>query len=150
MEMTINRLQHSLAVAKKMKKIVALQPEKFECNADEAYLIGLLHDIGYEFSENQIDHAHNGGLFLKEQGYKYWREIYYHGTVQNEYNSVILIVLNYVDLTTGPNGESLSIEMRINDIVERYGKESIQALEAVELSHFVKNILNSYKLSNIK
>ncbi len=64
--MTTNRMQHSLAVARKMKKTVEDAGNRYPCTSEEAFLLGYLHDIGYEFADTQKEHAHAGGLLLKE------------------------------------------------------------------------------------
>lgn len=134
MEITIDRMKHSLAVAKKMKELVSTDPEKYMCSPEGAFVLGLLHDIGYEFSSEQREHANKGGLLLKEQGYKYWKEVYYHGIPQDEYDSPLLKLLNYVDMITGPTGEYMTVEQRIEDIAERYGDGSWQDIEARKLA----------------
>ena len=137
MEITIDRLKHSLSVAKKMKSLAIENQQKYPVDPDEAYVLGLLHDIGYEFAENQKDHSYIGGRILKEQGYKYWREVYYHGVPQEEYDSVMLRLLNYVDMITGPTGEYMTIRERIEDISRRYGEGSWQEQEAQRLSEII-------------
>lgn len=77
-----------------MKELVELNPDKFSANPDDVFILGILHDIGYEFTEDQLEHGHKGGLILKEQGYKYWREVYYHGLTQSEFSSSELWLLN--------------------------------------------------------
>lgn len=134
MNLTSDRLNHSLSVAKKMKELATCFPHKYPVNPEEAFILGLLHDVGYEFSDEQKEHANKGGLILKEQGYKYWKEVYYHGIPQDEYCSNMLSLLNYVDMITGPQGDYMTIEERINDIASRYGKDSLQAKEAMALS----------------
>lgn len=138
MTITINRLKHSLAVATKMKKMATESPNGYSVVPDDAFVLGLLHDIGYEFSQTQREHAHRGGLVLKAQGYRYWREIYYHGIPQEEYDSPMLRLLNYADMTTGPDGEQMTIQARINDIALRYGKESWQEQEAIALAEQIQ------------
>jgi putative nucleotidyltransferase with HDIG domain len=137
MKITEDRLKHILAVATKMKEIVKNNSEEYPVDPDAAFVLGILHDIGYEFSQKQQEHANKGGLVLKEQGYKYWKEVYYHGIPQREYDSSMLRLLNYADMTTGPTGEYMTIQERINDISERYGKGSWQEIDATEL---VKNL----------
>lgn len=134
MEITENRLKHSHAVAARMKELAIEKPEQFPVFPDEAFILGMLHDIGYEFVDEQSKHAHAGGEILKEQGYKYWQEVYYHGIPQVEFDSPMLRLLNYVDMITGPDGTYMTINERIEDIVERYGAASRQAKEAIELS----------------
>ena len=134
MEITIDRMKHSLAVAKKMKELTSADSEKYMCSPEDAFILGWVHDIGYEFSSEQKEHANKGGLLLKEQGYQYWKEVYYHGIPQDEYDSPLLQLLNYVDMITGPTGEYVTVEQRIEDIAKRYGKGSWQDKEARKLA----------------
>ncbi len=134
MMITDDRIKHSLAVAKKMKEMAAENPDKYPVEPGAAFVLGLLHDVGYEFSGEQKEHAHKGGSVLKEQGYKYWKEVYYHGIPQDEYDSPMLRLLNYADMITGPAGEYMTIEQRIEDIAKRYGEGSWQDLEARKLA----------------
>ncbi len=97
-------------------------------------VLGLLLAIGYEFFDVQNEHANKGGLVLKDQGYKYWKEVYYHGIPQDEYDSPMLRLLNYADMITGPAGEHMTIEQRIDDIAKRYGEGSRQTSEARKLA----------------
>jgi putative nucleotidyltransferase with HDIG domain len=128
--MSDSRMAHSLSVAKKMEQLAS----EYGLDAREAFTVGLLHDIGYEFCEQQKDHPIVGGEMLKAQGFKYWQEVSCHGKVNQKYSSQMLRLLNYADMTTGPNGESLQVSERLADIARRYGLESCQYLEAVELS----------------
>lgn len=50
MQITENRLKHILTVAMKMKAEVSKHPEDYPCSPDDAFILGFLHDIGYEFS----------------------------------------------------------------------------------------------------
>ncbi len=135
MEITIDRLKHSLSVARKMRALAIEDPQKYPVDPNEAYVLGLVHDIGYDFSDEQKEHAHKGGELLEAQGYKYWKEVYYHGVCQTEYDSVMLRLLNYVDMITGPTGEYVTIRERIEDIAQRYGKGSWQEEEAIKLTN---------------
>jgi predicted hydrolase (HD superfamily) len=124
MEITVDRLKHSAAVASKMKELATQHPGRYCAGLNDAFILGMLHDIGYEFSTIQEEHAHEGGLVLKEQGYKYWQEVYYHGVLQHEYDPPMLRLLDHADMITGPAGENRTIQERIEDIAKRYGKGS--------------------------
>ena len=102
------------------------------------YILGFLHDAGYAFVDKQEDHAKVAGEVLKAQGYKYWREVYYHGTFQEEYDSVELRLLNYMDITTSPSGDVVTIEERIEDKKQRYGENSYQFQEAFKLAKMIR------------
>lgn len=142
MDISSDRMNHILAVANKMREIAKNQPD-FAGLEEEMFILGFLHDVGYAFAEVQKEHAHLGGEKLKLQGYKYWQEVFHHGSPQNEYNSQELMLLNYVDMTTSPNGKSITIKERIEDIEKRYGSDSIQAKEAIIVAEKLKNIFDA-------
>ena len=135
MDITLDRLKHSLGVANKMRE---LAKDKAEVDSNDAFILGLLHDIGYQFTENTGEHAKVGGEVLRNQGYKYWKEVYYHGISQEDFESTMLQLLNYADMTIGPTGNELTIEERILDISNRYGKGSIQEETAIALAKQLK------------
>lgn len=133
------RVKHSLSVAKRMKELVLEQPIKYEISPDEAFILGLLHDIGYECCTEPKYHAGGGGMLLKGQGYKYWKEVYYHGLPQEVYTSSELRLLNYADMTTNANGDYVSIEERIEDIGARYGGDSVQVVTAMKVAKMLEH-----------
>lgn len=137
MKFTDSRLNHSLNVARKMKEIVQNNPDLFTCKPEEVFYLGIVHDIAYEFVNDPVFHEHKGGELLKELEFKYWKEVYYHGDPDTDYNSIELMLLNYADLITGPNGENLTISDRLSDIAIRYGESSIQYIKAKRLSEKV-------------
>lgn len=92
-----DRLKHSLAVARKMMEI-AKSRDLSEEQIKECFIIGYNHDIGYEFANNGINHNIIGGEILKNNGFKYWREVYYHGETNPEYESIYLDILNQADM----------------------------------------------------
>lgn len=57
-----NRLNHSLAVARKMVEIGKLYNLKDD-ELRDLYVLGFNHDIGYEY-ENNSNHGHIGGEIL--------------------------------------------------------------------------------------
>ena len=58
------KIRHSFAVAHAAKKIA----EKCGFNGEEAYILGLVHDIGCHFN-NGVQHPYNGYKLLKSLGY---------------------------------------------------------------------------------
>lgn len=60
--------------------------------------------------------------------------MYYHGVVQDSYDSPMLRLLNHADMTTGPNGDYMPVQERITDIADRYGKGSSQEITALKLA----------------
>ena len=117
-----DRLNHSLAVARKMVEI----GKEYNLNDDELkdlYVLGFNHDIGYEYGNNS-KHAHIGGEILKRNNYKYWKEIYYHGDINAEYTSLFLKILNKADMQIDKYGNDVGYIKRLEDIKKRYGENS--------------------------
>lgn len=124
------RVLHCLAVAEKMKAMcLDLNPRDFEM-ANEMFTLGLLHDIGYELSDNPVGHSRRGGEFLERQGYKFSMEVYFHGSVSEVYSSFALDLLNKADMSINSKGEDVGTEKRLAEILNRYGKDSYQYLNA--------------------
>lgn len=133
MSISDERLLHSIGVARKMKEIVLSNPQKYDVTPDEAFFLGFIHDIGYEFTDDQTEHSKKGGELLRKQNYKFWKEVYYHGIPQTDYDSPMLRLLNYSDMIIDNAGKQVTVEERLAGIVERYGKGSSQELDAIEL-----------------
>ncbi len=117
-----NRLNHSLAVAKKMVEIGKNYSLKYD-ELSDLYVLGFNHDIGYEYGNNS-NHAHIGGKILKRNNYKYWKEIYYHGDINSEYTSLFLNILNEADMQIDKYGNDVGYIKRLEDIKKRYGENS--------------------------
>ena len=95
--MNDDRLKHSIAVGRKMVKL-GKEHNLPEEDLNNLFLLGYNHDIGYEFEKSGVDHNIIGGNILKENGYKFWEEVYYHGNPDSEYNSLYLDILNEADM----------------------------------------------------
>lgn len=119
-----DRLKHSLAVARKMIEIGKLY-ELNENELQELFILGYNHDIGYQFGDNS-NHNIVGGILLRNTGYRYWKEVFYHGQVNIEYESLYLDILNMADMQIDKFGNDVGYTERLNDIKNRYGDESIQ------------------------
>ena len=118
-----DRLNHSFAVANKMIEI----GKKFkleESDLQDLFILGYNHDIGYEFSIDNTEHNIIGGQILKNNGYKYWKEVYYHGNPNAEYNSLFLKILNMADMQIDKYGNDVGFDKRLKDIKNRYGEDS--------------------------
>lgn len=121
---TENRWKHILGVARKAKEFAC----RFKPNdgkfAEDMFLLGVLHDMGYEFMESNAGHAAIGGEILKRNNYKYWQEVFLHGDETVEDMSDELFILNCADMSTGPSGENFTFEERLAEIASRFGKEA--------------------------
>jgi len=91
-----DKYQHIIQVARFMKKYC--EENEFDKSfCEEMFTLGILHDIGYEFTEH-AEHNYAGGQLLKNQNYKYYTEIMYHGIPNTKYVSKELDILNYADM----------------------------------------------------
>lgn len=123
MAFSSDRANHSLTVAKQMYE-KAMEKTGDEFYAKKMFHLGLVHDIGYQFSGNIIKHPLVGGEFLKFEGYEYWKEVCEHGNPSVINPSNELILLNWADMHTDGKGNRVSFGQRLKDIGERYGVES--------------------------
>lgn len=118
-----DRIKHSIAVARKMVAI-AKNKNLSEEEIKNCFVIGYNHDIGYEFTTNGINHNIIAGQILKNNNFKYWREIYYHGEINTDYNSVYLTILNQADMQIDKYGNDVGYSKRLEDIKNRYHENS--------------------------
>ncbi|MBR2833983.1 MAG: HDIG domain-containing protein [Bacilli bacterium] len=132
-----DRLKHSYAVAKKMMEI-AKEYNLSEEDIMNCFLIGLNHDIGYEFASNGLNHNKLGGQILRNNGFKYWQEVYYHGDIDCTYDSIFLDILNKADMQIDKCGNDVGYDKRLEDIKDRYGKDSITYKNCVILIESLK------------
>ena len=132
----LNRYLHCYNVGKKMQdySLNVLKWSKEKSN--EMFILGNLHDIGYEFD------SENDGLVLSEllekEGYKYYREIRYHAELQREYQSEEMDLLYFADLTVDGTGNWVSYDERLEDLINRYGKESKTVKDTIEIINYLK------------
>ena len=89
----------------------------------DLYLLGLNHDIGYEYGNND-NHGYIGGEILKRNNYKYWKEVYYHGNINTKFSSLFLEILNKADMQIDKYGNDVGYDKRLEDIKNRYGEKS--------------------------
>ena len=115
------RKQHIWAVAELMEKYGKERNFSDE-KCHELYVLGLLHDVGYQFLEEKDYVTHNvvGGEILKNQGYKFWREIYFHGVVNSPYQSEFLDLLNLADMHIDSEGNYVTLDGRLEELSKRY------------------------------
>ena len=119
-KMDNDRLKHCYAVAIKMIEI-GKEKGLTENELEELFMLGYVHDIGYQFGDNE-NHNIIGGNVLEKSNYKYWKEVYYHGIPNSEYKSLYLDILNTADMMIDKFGNDVGFEKRLYDIKNRYGK----------------------------
>ncbi len=119
-----SRWQHILGVARKAKILAdKLKPNNVQY-AEDMFLLGIMHDLGYEFMESNASHAYVGGEILKRNNYQFWSEVSLHGDETVKNMSDELFILNCADMSTGPNGENFTFDERLEEIASRFGKDA--------------------------
>ena len=137
--MNEDRLKHSYAVAKKMVEI-GKKSNLSDQQLEELFLLGYLHDIGYQFDNN--NHNVIGGNILKKSNYKYWQEVYYHGIPNTKYQSTYLTILNTADMMIDKYGNDVGFEKRLEDIKSRYGEDSFIYQNCIKLIDELQKLIN--------
>lgn len=135
-----NKIKHSLAVARKCREIALHQNSDTEF-ADAMFVMGLLHDIGYEF-EPDSNHGHRSvemiEAFIKHlDGCK--DAIACHGLCFDNWSNYDEI-LNQADMSTSYDGTPTTIDKRLEGIREIWGENSIHYKHAIEVSNKLKTL----------
>lgn len=123
---TLERMAHQLSVARRLVELAREQGGYSEEELRQLFVLGYLHDIGYEFAIDPDNHAQVGGEILTQSGFVYAREVANHGNPTSTYSSSALDLLNAADMQTSPSGEHVSYAERLQDIADRYGEDSLR------------------------
>ena len=137
-----NKMKHSIEVARECREI-ARQLKKSEYVQDACFIMGFLHDVGYEkVDENNItEHPEKGYemlLSFNASSLLYIDVIKNHGTKYTGLN-VFDYVLNKADLTINYLGDKVSEEERLEGIKQRYGEDSSHYNNALKMYQAVKD-----------
>lgn len=117
-----HKMAHVRAVAEMMYD-EALARGWGEDKAEDMYLLGFIHDIGYMLGPDH--HAKSGSAILKRSMYAYAWEVRMHGTYVGT-PSPELELLWLCDLSIDSCGNRCSTDERLEHVGERFGKESPQ------------------------
>lgn len=132
------RLHHILGVARKSYKIAKDMgyDERF-CR--RCFMLGWIHDVGYEFSENQSEHPNVSAELLwtlgdNEEWVNTVSAIKDHG-LYTENETAEWKILNMADMQVDSQGNEVSVSRRLDDIKNRYGEHSDQYLTACDICY---------------
>ena len=112
-----------------------------EATCRKMFLLGYIHDIGYQYSTDQLEHESIGEAILADAGFQFADAVRDHGNPDVFPMSPELLILNIADMTVNRYGERVSFEDRLADISSRYGVESVQYVKAAELVHNINDEL---------
>lgn len=138
------KLKHIIGVARECREI-ARQIGLNQDQQDACFVMGFLHDIGYEDCGDDISlHPEKGVDLLlnyKHRELDCLNAIQNHGTKYKDL-TVYDYVLNLADLTIDYKGDNVSIEQRLEDIRGRYGADSEHYKYAVQMAKAVRSYTN--------
>lgn len=135
-----HRLHHILGVARKAYRL-AKEMGKDEDFARKCFMLGWLHDIGYEFSYIPEQHAaRSAEMYLllhdsctvSDKNERSYKAIRHHGSSQAEFTDEFKI-LNMADLLVDSDGKEVDVKTRLKGIKNRYGATSSQYINAVTI-----------------
>lgn len=138
---TDERMKHMLGVARQCYSL-AKEQGCTEAVSRDFFLMGLLHDIGYEFTDEQEKHAQIGYEMLEHvigsSPYSYINiieSIGRHGdsTYKLENTPLRLAILNRADMTTDNAGNPCTVDEKLREIAEHHGINSFEYKRAMEL-----------------
>ena len=130
---TDNKMLHIKAVAEECYRIAKEEYRLNQNEAEKAYAIGFVHDIGYAFADENSSHPLKGMEMLNSVFGVMCFEVGAHGNPDTKYHSQYLDILNKADLSVDAMGCKVGPIARLKDIEDRYGKESRQYKNAKRL-----------------
>jgi putative nucleotidyltransferase with HDIG domain len=133
-----DRWMHVQAVAHKARRVASILPGE---DRELLVVAALLHDVGYAPSLNRLGfHPVDGARFLRAHGHERLASLVAHHSgarfeaeergLLNELaafpveDGPVMDALSFVDMTTGPAGQPMTLEERIGDIRHRYPPEN--------------------------
>ena len=138
-----NRLRHILGVSRKAYKIA----KKMGYDEDfcrRCFMLGWLHDVGYEFSETQSEHPGVSAKMMlcitpEDNASSDSRRLFYKAIKEHgQYTSEMTVeykILNMADMLVDSMGNEVTASQRLNDIRDRYGEYSDQYLTACDICY---------------
>lgn len=140
MAISENKLLHIIGVARECERL-AKEAGLTEREQTACFVMGFLHDIGYERTtpDNATEHPYIGADmitdFLETDGIV--ETIRAHGH-KFENLSIYDRILNQADLTTDFRGNHVTIDERLDSIAFKYGKANKHYITAVKQTNTIR------------
>lgn len=142
-----DRMKHMLGVARKAYKI-SKERGHDESFSRKMFLIGYLHDIGYEFSKYSNEHSDIGAELMQNLiDESIVNTIKYHGKYADPETEEWQI-LNMADMQISYSGEEVTVYDRLEDIKNRYGEFSNEYLTSCDICYRIG--LTAYNFASYK
>lgn len=130
-----SRYKHCHNVGLKMYSYAKFHMGMNETQCQQMFLLGILHDVGYELNSDAFMHDVAMSEILKNSNYIYADEIEYHSYLQHDFDSQAMKLLYFGDMTVDGQGNWVSFEERLCDIKKRHGIESDVYKESVKIAN---------------
>ena len=122
-EIKENRIKHILGVARRCYEIA--KKEQFDEDfCQKMYLLGWIHDVGYDFEPHNHEQASAKLLGMFTNDDTALEALKYHDEWGMKPRSAEHRILMMADMTTDSQGNKVTIEQRLEDVARRFGKES--------------------------
>lgn len=132
-----NRYNHCYNVGKRMQQY-AKEKGYNEIFCNKMFILGSIHDIGYEINSDSYLH----GVVLSEllEEYEFSKEIYHHSKLQLEHDSIAMKLLYLADMTVDGQGNWCTLKERLQDLESRYGRDSEPYIESEKIAKYLIEI----------
>lgn len=147
---TDERLTHIIKVARTAQRLAeCLRPNDKEF-AEDMFLLGLVHDVGYEFSEGGKFHSKIGGEILRRNAYRYADAVTKHSYLTDGELPDELYLLYCADMMVDTKGIECSLQERVNDIKKRYGADSVPYQDSLKKIEKLKSDARYRAISKVR
>ena len=134
-----SRYKHCYSVGKKMYQYAKDMLKWDDKSCIEMFVLGNMHDIGYEMDDDCF--GHDKVLADAIHGtYRYSNEIELHTHIQKRYDTPAMRLLYFADMTVDGEGNWCTFQERLQDIENRYGKESNVYEESVKIVQYLRKL----------
>ena len=137
-----DRLHHILGVSRKAYKIAkSMGKDEYFCR--RCFMLGWIHDVGYEFSKMQSEHSDiSAQMFLSmsedvvpsDLKRPFYKAIEEHGRYPSDMTDEYRI-LNMADMLVDDKGNEVDVMQRLDGIKDKYGEYSDRYLTSCDICY---------------
>lgn len=138
-EFPLSRYRHCYSVGKRMYTYAKEKLHWDEAHCIEMFVLGNIHDIGYELDPDPFRHDEALACGL-DTSYKYANEVRYHSYLQTIYDTPEMRLLYFGDMTVDGNGNWCTLEERLKDLGTRHGYNSDVYIESYKIAEYLRKL----------